>query len=91
MIYGILAGNKLHLSEIARFLKESITLKKTIDRLSRNLNLLAMLAVGYIGLTTAVHKDSIFLAELKGRSKRIYKMPKFIFYAMDMLWSVCCP
>lgn len=38
MLYGILAGNKLHLSEIARSLKESITLKKTIDRLSRNLN-----------------------------------------------------
>ena len=38
MIYGIIACNKLHLSEIARSLKESITLKKTIDRLSRNLN-----------------------------------------------------
>ena len=38
MVYGILAGNKLHLSEIARSLKESITLKKTIDRLSRNRN-----------------------------------------------------
>ncbi|MEH2944476.1 transposase [Lachnospiraceae bacterium KK002] len=38
MVYGILAGNKLHLSEIARSLKENITLKKTIDRLSRNLN-----------------------------------------------------
>ena len=38
MIYGILAGNKPHLSEIARSLKENITLKKTIDRLSRNLN-----------------------------------------------------
>lgn len=38
MIYGILAGNKVHLSEIARSLKESITLKKTIERLSRNLN-----------------------------------------------------
>ena len=38
MIYGILAGNKLHLSEIARSLKEDITLKKTIDRLSGNLN-----------------------------------------------------
>ena len=37
MIYGILAGNKLHLSEIARSLKEDITLKKTIERLSRNL------------------------------------------------------
>ena len=37
MIYGILAGNKVHLSEIARSLNEKITLKKTIDRLSRNL------------------------------------------------------
>lgn len=31
----------------------------------RNLNLFATLAVGYISLTTAVHKDSIYLAELK--------------------------
>lgn len=38
MIYGILAGNKVHLSEIARPLKENITLKKTIERLPRNLN-----------------------------------------------------
>lgn len=34
MLYGILAGNKVHLSEIARSLKEDITLKKTIERLS---------------------------------------------------------
>ena len=38
MIYGLLEGNKTHLSEIARSLKEPITLKKTIERLSRNLN-----------------------------------------------------
>ena len=38
MVYGILAGNKVHLSEIARSLKEDITLKKTIDRLSTNLH-----------------------------------------------------
>lgn len=37
MVYGILAGNKVHLSEIARSLNESISLKKTIDRFSRNL------------------------------------------------------
>ena len=36
MVYGILAGNKLHLSETARSLKKNITLKKTIDRLSGN-------------------------------------------------------
>ena len=37
MLYSILTGNKVHLSEIARSLKEDITLKKTIERLSRNL------------------------------------------------------
>lgn len=48
----------------------------------RNLNLLAMLAVGYISLTTSVHKDSIFLAEIKECSKRIYGMPQFVYYAI---------
>ncbi len=38
MIYGLLEGSKTHLSEIKRSLKESITLKKTIERLSRNLH-----------------------------------------------------
>ncbi|MHB8065695.1 MAG: transposase [Ruminiclostridium sp.] len=38
MLYGLLDGKKAHLSEIARSLKEDITLKKTIDRLSRNLS-----------------------------------------------------
>lgn len=38
MIYGLLEGNKAHLSEIARSLKEPVTLKKTIERLSRNLH-----------------------------------------------------
>ena len=44
--------------------------------------LLAMLAVGYIGLTTSVHKDSIFPAEIKECSKRIYGMPQFLYYAI---------
>lgn len=48
----------------------------------RNLNLLATLAAGYIGLTSAVHKDSVFLMELKECSKRIYDVPKFVFYAL---------
>lgn len=59
----------------------------------RNLDLLATLAVGYIGLTTAVHKDSIFLAEIKECSKRVYHMPKFIFYAvgyaLERVLSMC--
>lgn len=31
MLYGILAANKVHLSEIVRSLKEDIKLKKTIE------------------------------------------------------------
>ena len=38
MIYGIFHSQSCHLSKIARVLNEDITLKKTIDRLSRNLN-----------------------------------------------------
>jgi hypothetical protein len=38
MIYGLLSSQSCHLSKIARTLDEQISLKKTIDRLSRNLN-----------------------------------------------------
>jgi len=38
MIYGMLAAQSCHLSKIARALDEGISLKKTIDRLSRNLS-----------------------------------------------------
>lgn len=59
----------------------------------RSLNLLATLAVGYIGLITEVHKDSIFLAEIKECSRRIYKMPQFILYAigyaLERVLSMC--
>ena len=48
----------------------------------RNLNLLATLAAGYIGLISSIHKDSIFLMELKECSRRIYGVPQFIFYAL---------
>lgn len=37
MFYGMLEAQEVHLSKIARVLKENITLKKTIERLSRNL------------------------------------------------------
>lgn len=37
MIYGMLESQSTHLSNISRALKEDITLKKTIDRLSRGL------------------------------------------------------
>jgi len=38
MIYGILSSQSCHLSKIGRALNENISLKKTVDRLSRNLN-----------------------------------------------------
>ena len=37
VLYGIAASNSCHLTEIARALDEEITLKKTVDRLSRGL------------------------------------------------------
>lgn len=48
----------------------------------RNLNLFATLAAGYIGLTSCVHAESIFLRELEECSRRIYEIPKFIYYAL---------
>ena len=54
----------------------------------RNLNLLVTLAAGYIGLTSSVHSESIFLKELKECSKRIYEVPKFIFYALESVLSM---
>ena len=38
MIYGIYHSQSCHLSKIGRALNENITLKKTVDRLSRNLS-----------------------------------------------------
>jgi len=38
MIYGIQARGSVRLSEIGRALDERITLKKSVDRLSRNLD-----------------------------------------------------
>jgi len=37
MLYGVAAANSCHLTEIARGLDEEITIKKTVDRLSRGL------------------------------------------------------
>ncbi|MCL2080185.1 MAG: hypothetical protein FWH17_10200 [Oscillospiraceae bacterium] len=38
MLYGMLCSQSCHLSTIGRALAETISLKKTIDRLSRNLS-----------------------------------------------------
>ena len=53
MIYGILSSQSCHLSKIARSLNEDILLKKTIERLSRNL---AIFNQGDILLNSYVRK-----------------------------------
>lgn len=48
----------------------------------RNINLFVTLAAGYIGILSSEKDDSVFMLELKECSKRIYDIPKFIFYAL---------
>uniref|UniRef100_UPI0040267BE8 hypothetical protein n=1 Tax=Eubacterium sp. TaxID=142586 RepID=UPI0040267BE8 len=48
----------------------------------RNLNLFATLVTGYIGIMSCEKDDTIFMQELKECSKRIFDVPKFIFYGL---------
>ena len=72
------------MSEIARSLKESITLKKTIDRLLRNLN-------AFDGKDALMHnyldivKQKVFSAAEKGFVSETYENNCFI----DMVF-LCC-
>ncbi len=49
----------------------------------RKFNLIVTIAVGYISIMTSEKSDCIFFKELKECSKRIYDIPKFIYYAID--------
>jgi len=64
MLYGLAEAQSVLLSEISRALKEPITLKKTIDRLSRNLN-------------TFTEKDQVFNNYLKIIKKEV-KSPSIL-------------
>ena len=48
----------------------------------RNLNFFATLAVGYLGIFYSRNSGSPFMDKIFECSKRIYKIPKFVFYAM---------
>lgn len=48
----------------------------------RNLNLFATLAVGYIGIMNSEKEDTVFMKELKECPKRIFGLPRFIFYTL---------
>jgi len=58
MLYGLLESNSCHLSKISRALGESIALKKTIERLSRNLSELADTEIIFSNYIEIVKKDT---------------------------------
>lgn len=73
------------IEEYFRFKKQQLELEELrvmFLQSIRNMNLMAMLVTGYIGILSAVEKDTVFLRELKECSRRIYDIPQFIFYAL---------
>ncbi len=64
MIYGIMSAQSCQLSQIARSLNEQSSLKKTIERLSRNLNAFCeqeTLTMNYIAKVKSSFTDSTLL------------------------------
>jgi len=74
MIYGLLESNSIKLSDISRALKEDITLKKTIERLSRNLKSFKKqkeIFKNYIsGIKKYINNDTIFCIDLSEITKK---------------------
>lgn len=82
MIFGILSSQSCILSEIGRKLGETTTLKKIIDRLSRNLkefNNAEILFENYLHSVKSQINNTILIIE---HSKRIYGVNKFTFYVI---------
>jgi len=74
-----------HIEEYFKFKKQQFGLEdlRVMSLQSiRNLNLSATLAAEYTAIIDAEKEDTIFMLELKECSKRIYNIPKFIFYAL---------
>ena len=69
VMYGIAASNSAHLSNIARALNEGITLKKVIDRLSRNLATFTdkkheLLLLGYLkAIKNKFDRNTVFIVD----------------------------
>lgn len=68
MIYGLMESQSVKLSDISRSLKENITLKKTIERLSRNLKSFdksKKLLSNYIdSINKYINDDTVFCVDL---------------------------
>lgn len=54
----------------------------------RNLNFFATLAVGYLGIFYFENNGNPFMDRVFECSKRIYKIPKFVFYAMGYAFEL---
>lgn len=54
----------------------------------RNLNMFVTLAVGYLGIFYSENNGSPFMDRVFECSKRIYKIPKFVFYAMGYAFEL---
>lgn len=82
MLYGFLEGKSVHLSNIARSLNEPILLKKTIERLSRNLSNFSEteeISEGYIDeIKPFIDENTIFCVDgsefVKPHSKALESM-----------------
>ena len=53
----------------------------------RNINFFATLAVGYLGIFYSENNGSPFMDRVFECSKRIYKIPKFVFYAIGYVFK----
>lgn len=55
----------------------------------RTLDLLLTIAIGYIGIISEKHEERLTVMQVIKESKRIYNIPKFVFYAIaDGLFSI---
>lgn len=73
------------IEEYFRFKKETFDFEdirtRTLKSI-RNFSTILMLVVGYIGIMSYVKRDTYFFAEIKECAKRIFKVSKFIYYAV---------
>jgi hypothetical protein len=87
MIFGLLAGKDVKLSTISRKLDETVKLKKTEERLSRNLNTLGMDRIINREVANAaarrIHKDTLIIVDPSDIRKNYAKAMPFLGRVRD--------
>ena len=87
MVYGIQTRGSVRLSEIARSLNEKIPIKKTIDRLSRQLSSKGL--GGHLGKkiiqegVSRIHKDTLLILDMSDVSKRYAEKMEYLARVRD--------